>query len=109
MLKLNPSPTFKVDVRLTVPGQETPAIIKVEFRHLTIDGLQKWYADNEGKPSCEALGLLIVSWDGVENEAAVQLGYTQEVLAALLANYPAASREFVAAYTQELTRSRVKN
>lgn len=109
MLKLNPNPTFCADVRISVPGEETPATIRMEFRHNTMDAMKAWWDGNENRPVAEALDDLIVSWDSVTDDQGAQVGYSKLLLANLLANYPAASSEIVSAYLRELTASRVKN
>lgn len=109
MFKLKPNPTFRADVRISVPGEETPATIRMEFRHRTMDAIKAWFDGNENRPVAEALDDLIVSWDSVTDDQGAPVCYSKQGLAELLANYPAASSEIVSGYLRELTASRVKN
>lgn len=109
MFKLTPNPTFKANVPLTVPGEESPVAVKFSFRHKTLVAAQKWYESNEGKLRADALDELIAGWEGIEDEQGAPVDYSKDALTALLANYPAATGEITTAYWRELTASRIKN
>ena len=107
--KLVPNPTFTAPVNLTVPGQESPAQIELEFRHKTPDALKAWFEDGKAKTTAEALGEVVSGWSGVLDEKDKPLAYSSELLAALLQNYPASGTEILTAYVNRLTESRAKN
>lgn len=101
--KLQPNPTFKALVSLTVPGADEPAQIEVEFRHLGRKAAGEYFAAAVDKPDVEGLGGLIVGWDGPDAP------YSIESLALLLENYPASAAELVDAYRRELLEAKRKN
>lgn len=109
MLKLNPNPTFTAPVQISVPGQDATEIIRVTFRHKTVEGLAAWYQERANKPARDALDEVIESWDGPLGADGEKVAYSREALGNLLNGYPAAASEFVRAYMRELTESRVKN
>ena len=103
MFKLNPDPTFRASVALSVPGSEQPATLAVDFKHLPKSALRDYFSGLEGKSDAEALGAIIAGWDGVDTD------YSPEALALLLDNYPAAAAELFEAYRRELLDARRKN
>lgn len=109
MLKLNPNPTFSADVRITVPGEITPAVIKIEYRHMTVAAAAAWWEENKKKPRVDALAQIIASWEGVNDANDHPSVFSPITLGALLENYPAATAEIIQAYWRELTASKVKN
>lgn len=103
MFKLNPSPTFKSRVELTVPGQSAQAAIDIEWRHLSRTGIKRFFEGLADKSDAEALGQIIVGWSGIDAE------YCAENLALLLDNYPTAGVELFDAFRRELMEARRKN
>ena len=55
MFKINPKPTFRAAVKLSVPGSDKPAAIAVDFKHLGKTALRDYFAGLEGKSDAEAL------------------------------------------------------
>lgn len=103
MFKINPNPTFKATVLLSVPGADKPASITVEFKHLAKSALRDYFAGLDGKSDAEALATVITGWQGVDAEFSV------DALALLLDNYPAAAGELFEAFRRELLEARRKN
>lgn len=105
--KINPNPTFWHPCQITVPGEEKPATVKVEFRHKTKEQLAAFFERIKTTDSpvsdAELLEEVIVDWE-IEGSA-----YNAENLKALLNNYPASGMELAMQYTAALTESRRKN
>lgn len=109
MLKLNPNPTFRADVPLTVPGQEAAGTVNFTFRHMGRNAFKVWSEAASGKPDAESLTELIANWQGVTDDAGAPVAFSDIALAALLDAYPAAGLEIVQAYVKALTESRLGN
>lgn len=101
--KLQPNPTFKVPVDISVPGATEPARIEIEFRHLGRKAIEAYFRDAAGKPDAEGLAGIIVGWEGVDTL------YSPEALGQLLDAYPASAIEIVEAYRRELLEAKRKN
>lgn len=109
MFRLNPNPTFKAQVALSIPGQATPLEITVEFRHKTATALQDWRSRAKGRTDVDNVAEIIAGWDGVFADDGTPVPYSATALATLLDNYSAAKWELVAAYHAELTEAKQKN
>jgi hypothetical protein len=103
MFKLQPKPTFKARVPITIPGEVRPAEIEVEFKHMTVDGVQNYFENLGGKKDAEALSEIVVGWSGVDAP------YDADALATLLNNFPSASAAMFEAFRRELFEARRKN
>lgn len=107
MLTLNPAPTFKGTARITVPGQDQPAEIQLTWKHKTRDEYDAWlasaasFADKGG--DAPFLAEVIADWSGIDQ------AFSLDALRTLLAVYPAAGGELLAAYQTDLLASRAKN
>jgi hypothetical protein len=102
-LKLQPNPTFTAAVALSVPGQDKPAKITVTFKHLARPQIRDFFGNLEGKTDLDALGAIISGWSGIDEP------FSEESLALLLDNYPAAAGELFEAFRRELLEARAKN
>lgn len=126
VLKLQPNPLFWATVHITVPGETDKAAIELQFRHKGKRAMAAWLASGRGevvaqnttaaasvepapKPDEEFLGEVINDWRGPLNEAGQPEPYSQNGLAKLLDQYPAAATEIYAAYRNALVESRAKN
>lgn len=109
MFRLNPAPTFKVDVPLSVAGMDKPLAISVEFRHKNATGLQDWLRRAGERTDVENLADVIAGWSGVMGDDGQPVPYTLTALGTLLENYPAAKWELLFAYKAELTEAKRKN
>lgn len=109
MIKLNPNPTFSAPVLLTVPGEPEPVQITMTFRHMAADKVTEWLANNETRPSLDALAEIITGWDGVQDEEGNEVSFSSDALSTLLNNYRAATPEIVVAWIREMGASRLKN
>lgn len=109
MFKIAPNPTFTADVKVSVPGQDAPAVLTLTFRHMGRKALKAWIEGAAARQDAEFLDEAIESWRGFENAAGDPLAYSREALAELLDAYPAAGGEIFDAYLRALTRAREKN
>lgn len=103
MFKINPNPTFTAKVPLSIPGEAKPAMVDVEFKHLSKKAIKAFFENLEGKSDAESLGEIIVGWKGIDAP------FSAETLEKLLDNYPAAGRELFDAFRVELMEARAKN
>lgn len=110
MFKINPKPTFKADVQLTVIGSAEPATLVVTFKHKGRKALADWVAlpkkmAEAGTPVKDAdyLNEVIADWEGPD------LPYSIEALDQLLDAYQPSGQELFEAYIRALTESRAKN
>lgn len=103
--KLIANPTFKSKVAISIPGQDKPGTIEIEFRHMSREKLKDYYAQLATADESDTTQLMkiIVGWIGVDT------AFSEEALDALLDQYPAAARELFAAYSAELLESKRKN
>jgi hypothetical protein len=125
MFKLNPSPTFKAPVKITVPGGE-PLPIEFEFKHRTRVGLTEWQdgfvktvpaptendpdaVRREMRPDREIIGEYIAGWSGVLNDAGLPEPWSVDAFLKLTNNYHAAASETFLGYLKALQESRAKN
>lgn len=99
-IKLEPNPTFRVNVRIPVPGG-AGFDIDCEFRHKTTK--QKDEYVRALKSDLDAVQSVLVGWKDPDIE------YSDETLAVLLDNYPGASAAIVGAYLSELVGARKGN
>ena len=109
MFKIDPSPTFTANVKLTVPGQDVPALVAFEFRHQGRAALKAWLDRAAGETDAALLGDVIAGWQDVADAKGAPLAYGAKPLAALLDAYPAAGAEIFHGYLAALTESRAKN
>lgn len=107
MFNLNPSPTFKAAVSLSVPGQEQPLEVYFTFRHKTRSAVEQWAKTFLQNPGADALAEIIVGWDLRQDGEPVP--YSHTALAELIENYTPARGEISDAYLIELTRAKRKN
>jgi hypothetical protein len=111
MLKLNPDPQFKADVKITVPGQVDLGTINLTFKYRNRkDLIALWKknetADSEADVTKEQLDIfkkIVVGWDGIDGE------FNAKNVELFVNNYPAATNEIIAAYASLCLESRVKN
>lgn len=103
MFKLQHNPTFKARVPITVPGQDRPAYVEMEFRHMTRDGVKEFFETLPGKDDVDAIGQIVVGWTGVDQ------AFSQEALAMLLNNYPSTAGAIFKVFSSELFEARSKN
>lgn len=103
MFKLNPNPTFNAKVQLSVPGQDKPVSVEIEYKHLSRPQIKKYFDGLEGKTDAEALSEIILGWKGIDAE------YDSDTLQALLDNYPTSGGELFEAFRKELMEARRKN
>lgn len=103
MFKLQPNPSFIAKCPLTVPGQDRPVVVDVEFKHLSRPQLKEFFDGIKDKSDIEALGEIMLSWKGID------AAYSQESLEKLVNNYPTAAGELFETFHRELMEARRKN
>ena len=103
MFKLQPNPTFKAKVGISIAGAARPAEIEVEFKYLSKDAIKEYFDRLQGKTDAEALGEIIVGWSGVDE------AYSATALELLVDNYPAAASDLFETFRKELLEAKRKN
>ena len=103
MFKLQPNPTFKVKVPISVAGEKRQPEIEVEFKYLNKERVKEYFDGLQGKTDAEALGEIIVGWSGVDEP------YSIAALELLVVNYPAAAADLFEAFRRELLEAKRKN
>lgn len=109
MFKINPSPTFRARVPLTIPGEETRAVVDFTFRHKGRVAFAAWWESIDGRKDVEILADIIVGWSGVLDDKGDEIAFSSEALTQVLDHYPASAMEIHAAYRKALWESREKN
>jgi hypothetical protein len=104
MLKLQPTPTFKCQVSIPVPGQDS-AKVELVFKHMTrtaFDLLMSGEGSRE-RADIDTVMAFVCGWEGVE------AAFSREAMAELLENYHGAASAISTAYASELVRGRLGN
>ncbi|MDP1686884.1 phage tail assembly chaperone [Hydrogenophaga sp.] len=107
MFNLNPSPTFKAPVPLSVPGVSQPLEVVFTFKHKTRTAIEKWAQDYLANPGAEVLDQVIAGWDLKRDGEPVP--YSFSALSDLIEMYTPARSEISDAYITEITRAKRKN
>lgn len=107
MFNLNPAPTFKATVGLSVPGVSEPLDVAFTFRHKTRTAVVAWSEAYVKDPSAETLHQVIVDWDLRKDGEPVP--YSFAALAELLEAYTPSRLEISDGYLIEVTRAKRKN
>lgn len=104
MLKLNPNPTFWVDVNVRKPGGEVDSF-KIEFRHKTRAGLRQFMENGKGKDDADYLveSGIVAGWQDVDAE------FSNDNLKALVDNYPGIAGVLLLTYPAELMKASAGN
>ncbi len=103
MFKLQPNPTFKAAVGISIAGQAAPTEIEVEFKYLTKSKVREFFEKLGGKEDATALAEIIVGWSGIEEP------FSKKALATLVDNYPAAAMDLFDTFRRELLEAKRKN
>lgn len=103
MFKLQPNPSFKSKVALSVPGSDKQITVGITFKHLSRPQIKDFFSHLDGKTDAEALGEVIIDWEDID------ASFTPDNLSALLDNYPTAGGELFDAFRRDLLESRRKN
>lgn len=100
-LKLKADPTFRVPVKIPVPGGPSEAVAFI-FKHRTRSELidfQKWVED---KTNFEVVDACVVGWDLTDE-------FTRQNIEQLLDSYIGATKAILRTYMDELTGARLGN
>lgn len=107
MFNLNPSPTFKAPVPLSVPGLKQPLEVEFVFRHKTRTAAEKWMQRYVDTPTPELLNEVVEGWSLKRDGEPVP--YSLTALCELCEAYTPARSEISDAYLIELTQAKRKN
>lgn len=103
MFKLQPKPSFKARINLSVAGEVKSPEVTIEFKYFTKPAVKDFFEQVAGKTDAEALAEIIVGWSGIDQP------YSTENLAMLVDNYPAAATDLFEAFRVELLEAKRKN
>lgn len=107
--RINPAPTFRVKVPLTVPGAEARGVVEIEFRHKGRQAFAAWWQSIDGRTDAEILADVIAGWSDVIDDRGDPVAYSPEALALLIDRFPTAALELQGAYRKALWEAREKN
>lgn len=100
MFKLQPNPTFKTRIEIPVPGQKKAESVEFEFRHFTVSAWEKIGAEKTMRDAL--IEDIVVGWNGPDE------AYSQEAIAVLFDNYPAATGAVFEGFITELFGGKAK-
>lgn len=101
--KLQPKPTFWAKVSISVPGQDKPAVIDVEFRHKTKGELRDFFDAIPVRDDLDMITEIVCGWRGVDTEFSV------DALGELIDNYPQSALGIITAYQSAIFEAKRKN
>lgn len=106
IIKLNPDPTFKAVVGVSIAGQAEPVPVEFEFKYFPADEREAYFKrlETDETSIADALGHLIVGWG-----KQIDSPFSPIALQQFLRNYPAAGRDIWHGYVREVGASKVKN
>lgn len=107
--RINPAPTFRVKVPLTVPGAEARGVVEVEYRHKGREAYAAWWDSIGNRGDAEVLDDIIAGWSDVIDDKGEPVAYHIDALRLLLDRYPVAGIELLSAYKRALWEAREKN
>lgn len=107
MFNFKPNPTFTAEVPLGVPGEPSPQLVTMTFRHVPASKLGAMFDPKNGLSTVAAVLSILESWDMKSDGEPVALN--EKNLTALFDNYPASAVEIVIFYRRELTEAKLKN
>lgn len=111
MIRLCPAPTFKVDVLLTVPGEEQPGKLQLTVRWKSREERAKWVeeAGKSGRSDADVLAEVVTDWAGPVDNAGQPVPFTVEAFKQLVSSYDLAGKEILEAYLRGHIEGRRKN
>lgn len=106
VIKLNPDPTFKASVGVSIAGYAEPVPVDFEFKYFPADERAAFFKklDDEGTSIAETLERLVVGWG-----KQIDTEFSVESLRVFLRNYPASGNDIWHGYLREIGGSKVKN
>ncbi len=100
-LKLNPEPTFKGKVLISVHGGNE-ADIEFTFRHRNTDDLAEWMKGLEGRNKADLILEMALGWDLSDT-------FNTESVKTLIANYAGSFDRVLEKYLSEMLQAKEKN
>ncbi len=106
IIKLNPDPTFKAVVGVSIAGHAEPVPVEFEFKYFPADEREAFFEQLKTEETSinDALGKLIVGWG-----KQIDSPFSGQALQQFLRNYPAAGKDIWHGYVCEVGASKVKN
>jgi hypothetical protein len=104
MFKLQPNPTFKMEVKIPVHGAD-PQPITIVVNHMSMPDFEAHMKSEKTKAMTDLqfIGEIVKDWEGVD------VAYSRDALAMLLDNYASAGRRIIERYVEEVTQAGIKN
>lgn len=112
MFKINPAPTFTREVKITVPGQDEPGILKLQFKYMDREQRLAWQKGLEGRTDDDVIPEIVTGWFEVVDDSQdppVPVPYSADALRQVLRSYEGSATEIYQAWLTGLTESRAKN
>lgn len=109
MIRLCPAPTFKVDVLLTVPGEEQPGKLELTVRWKSREARNAWIESAAGRDDADVLAEVVTDWSGPVDGAGQPVLFTVEAFKLLVSSYDLAGKEIFEAYLRGHIEGRRKN
>lgn len=109
MFKITANPTFTSPVKISRPGESTPGVINITFKHKSVQALQDWKIAFHDKSISDALITIIENMDGLSDDQGSCVAYTEATLLLLLQQFHSAGEQILSAYFSELQGNRLKN
>ena len=102
MFKINPDPTFKVDVEIPLHGSKKPGKLGFTFKHRTLTQLKELTNRFKDMSDPEAVLEIAEGWDAKEE-------FNKENIEILLENYIGAATAIIDTYIAEHKQAKIKN
>jgi len=103
MFKLQAEPTFWAKAPISVPGQDKPVPLDIEFRWYGRDKLRDFLGALAGRDDLDVLSEIVADWKGVDQP------YSRDALAKLLDAYPRAADAMFETWRRELIEAKSGN
>lgn len=108
VLRLDPAPTFNVDVTLTGHGDAPGPTLSVEYKHMGKKAAAAWMEAQQGseRPAAETLCEIIATIKAGEGEAVTA---TPAIFEAMMDDYPRPFQDLIREWMVSLHEGRLKN
>lgn len=108
VLKLDPAPTFRVEVTLTGHGDAAGPTLGVEYKHMGKKSAATWLDSLQGsdRPAAETLCDIVASLQVGEGEAVTA---TPAIFESLMDDYPRPFQDLLSDWMVSIREGRTKN
>lgn len=107
--RINPAPTFRAKVPLSVPGADARGVVEIEFRHKGRAAYAAWWDSIGQRGDAEVLDEIIAGWSDVIDDKGEPVAYSLDALRLLVDRFPASGLEILAHYKRALWEAKEKN